>query len=155
MRVDREDGFTLIELAIAVGLFGVVMVGMSLVFRNAFRTAGESRASQQAKTVAQERMEEIRSLPFYISQRAETADVDLLDRYYPDDANVNPTATGAVGEYLAGGPDGDASTTADNFTFRSTRTVTKAQTPPLTEHVLVQFVQPQPTSTRREPTLRR
>jgi type II secretory pathway pseudopilin PulG len=112
-----EEGFTLIELAVAIGLFGLVLLSLSLLFDRAVETTRRVQSDQIGKTLAQEKLEEARSLPFFISQKTNPNDVDLLDRYFPDDANVNPTPTGAVGTY-----DGTAGVNA----FTSTDTVVRA-----------------------------
>lgn len=112
-----EEGFTLIELAVAIGLFGLVLTSLSLLFDRALETTRRVQSDQLGKTLAQEKLEEVRSLPFFVSQTTNPNDVDLLDRYYPDDANVNPTATGAVGTY-----DG----TAGVSSFTSTDTLVRA-----------------------------
>lgn len=125
-----EEGFTLIELAVALGLFGLVLVSLSLLFDQALETTRQVQSDQIAKTLAQEKMEEVRSLPFYISQQTTPADVDLLDRYFPDDAAVNPTPTGAVGTY-----DG----TAGVYSFTSTETITRAGVT-FTRRTVVQLV---------------
>lgn len=105
MRISRllerradERGFTLIELAVAVGVFGIFLIGFSFIFESAFSTSNEVRFDQRAKTLAQEKMEEVRALPFYVSQRTGTGDVDILDRYFPGTANAT-TPTGAQGTY--------------------------------------------------------
>jgi type II secretory pathway pseudopilin PulG len=112
-----EEGFTLIELAVAIGLFGLVLLSLSLLFDRALETTRRVQSDQIGKTLAQEKLEEARSLPFFVSQKTNPNDVDLLDRYFPDDANVNPTPTGAAGTY-----DG----TAGVHAFTSTETVVRA-----------------------------
>jgi type II secretory pathway pseudopilin PulG len=112
-----EEGFTLIELAVAIGLFGLVLLSMSLLFDRAVETTRRVQSDQIGKTLAQEKLEEARSLAFFISQKTNPNDVDLLDRYFPDDVNVNPTPTGAVGTY-----DG----TAGVYAFTSTDTLLQA-----------------------------
>lgn len=112
-----EEGFTLIELAVAIGLFGLVLLSLSLLFDRAVETTRRVQSDQLGKTLAQEKLEEARSLPFFVSQKTNPNDVDLLDRYYPDDANVNPTPTGAVGTYNGG---------AGVYAFTSTDTLVRA-----------------------------
>jgi len=85
-----EEGFTLIELAVAIGLFGVVLLSLSLLFDRALETTRRVQTDQVGKTLAQEKLEEARSLPFFVSQKTNPNPVDLLDRYFPDDANVPP-----------------------------------------------------------------
>jgi type II secretory pathway pseudopilin PulG len=129
----REEGFTLIELAVALGLFGLVIVSLSLLFDRALETSTRVRADQVAKVLAQRKMEEVRGLPVYVSQRTDTGNVDVLDLYFPDDAGVSPTATGAVGTYDA---------TVGVWSFTSEETITTEPGSPYTRRVVVQFVRP-------------
>ena len=84
----REQGFTLIEIAVALGVFAIVMVSLTLAFDSALDAAARVRSDELGKTLAQQKLEEIRSLPFYVSQSENTNDVDVLDRYFPDDATL-------------------------------------------------------------------
>jgi len=85
-----QRGFTLIEIAVALGLFAVVIVSLTLLFNRAVTSAGRTRFDELAKTLAQRKLEEVRSLPFYISQKEETGDVDLLDLYFPNTTGTSP-----------------------------------------------------------------
>ncbi|HEX2032037.1 MAG TPA: type II secretion system protein [Actinomycetota bacterium] len=127
-----ERGFTLIEMSFAVGVFGIALLGLSFVFRSAFTTVSVVRVGQLAKTLAQEKLEEVRSLPFYVSQKEETTDVDLLDRYFPDDQSVT-TPTGAAGTY---------DSTSGTWTFTSRDSIDPANAPAFTRDVVVRFVVP-------------
>ena len=132
MSHDSEDGFTLIELAIALGVFAIVMVSLTLLFDQSLSAASRSRFDELGKTLAQRKLEEVRSLPFFISQKEDTGDVDLLDLYFPGTTN-GPTPTGAAGTYNA---------TANVWTYTSTETIT-GQGPTFTRAVGMQFVAPQ------------
>lgn len=110
-----QRGFTLIEIAVALGLFAVVIVSLTLLFNRAVTSAGRSRFDELAKTLAQRKLEEVRSLPFYISQKEETGDVDLLDLYFPNTTGTSPIP-GATGAY-----DG----TPNVWTFTTTENVTE------------------------------
>ncbi len=121
-RAADEGGFTLIELAFAIGVFGAVIIGLSFVFQGAFRTVNQVRYEDVARTLAQEKMEEIRSLPFFVSQKEETADVDVLDRYFP---NLVPPAYNG---------------TAGNWSYTTTETITRPDAPDFTRRVTTQFV---------------
>lgn len=125
-----ERGFTLIELAVAVGVFGIFLISLSFVFESAFGTSNEVRYAQRAKTLAQEKLEEVRSLPYYVSQKTNTADVDILDRYFPGTID-GVTPTGAQGTY-----DG----TVDVWTYTSTEEISEDRFPTFTRAVAVQFV---------------
>jgi prepilin-type N-terminal cleavage/methylation domain-containing protein len=128
----REEGFTLIELAVALGLFGIVLVSLSLLFDRSLATSTEARVDQIAKTLAQEKLEEVRSFPLYVSQREEVGDVDVLDRWFVDADGVDDvTPTGAAGVY-------DGTTAVWSYT--STETIDRPDSQPFTRRVVVQFV---------------
>jgi prepilin-type N-terminal cleavage/methylation domain-containing protein len=109
-----ERGFTLIEIAVSLSVFAIVMVSLTLLFDTSLETASRTRFDELGKTVAQQKLEEIRSLPYHISQSEEPGDVDVLDLYFP---NLTGTTSipGATGAY-----DG----TANVWTFTTTQTVT-------------------------------
>lgn len=133
MRRD-EEGFTLIELAVSVGIFGVVLVSLSLLFRSSFTTVNQARYDQTAKTLAQEKMEEIRGLPFHVPLKENAADVDLLDRYFVDADNLQDTTpAGAIGNYNGA---------TNVWAYASTDTIDPADAPPFTRTVTVQFAVP-------------
>jgi prepilin-type N-terminal cleavage/methylation domain-containing protein len=109
-----ERGFTLIEIAVSLSVFAIVMVSLTLLFDTSLESASRSRFDELGKTVAQQKLEEIRSLPYHIAQSEEPGDVDVLDLYFP---NLTGTTSipGATGAY-----DG----TANVWTFTTTQTVT-------------------------------
>jgi prepilin-type N-terminal cleavage/methylation domain-containing protein len=111
MRHRREDGFTLIELAVSLGVFAVAMIGLSLMFDQALESASRVRFDEAARTIAQRQVEEMRALPFYVPQNPENAgDVDLLDFYFPN--HVNDTSPAC--------PAGVYDPTVDAWTFTCT-----------------------------------
>jgi prepilin-type N-terminal cleavage/methylation domain-containing protein len=126
-----ERGFTLIEIAISLSVFAIVMVSLTLLFDTSLETASRSRFDELGKTVAQQKLEEIRSLPYHIAQTEEPGDVDVLDLYFP---NLTGTTSipGATGAY-----DG----TANVWTFTTTQTLT-ADGRPFQVQTALQFVSP-------------
>jgi prepilin-type N-terminal cleavage/methylation domain-containing protein len=124
----REEGFTLIELSFALGIFAIVLVSLTLVFDTALETATRVRSDELSKTLAQQKLEEIRSLPFHVSQKENTGDVDVLDRYFPDDVSL-----GANQVY-----DG----TANVWTFTTTEPAATADGRSYLRTVAVRFVVP-------------
>ena len=86
-----------------------------------------------AKVLAQRKIEEIRGLPMYVSQRTDAADVDVLDLYVPDDASET-TPTGASGTY-------DPSAGVWSFSSQEPDILTEPGSP-YTRTVVVQFVRP-------------
>jgi prepilin-type N-terminal cleavage/methylation domain-containing protein len=109
-----ERGFTLIEIAVSLSVFAIVMVSLTLLFDFSLETASRSRFDELGKTVAQGKLEEIRSLPYHIAQTEEAGDVDVLDLYFPNLTGTSPIP-GATGAYNA---------TANVWTFTTTQTVT-------------------------------
>jgi type II secretory pathway pseudopilin PulG len=130
----REEGFTLIELTVALGLFGAVLVSLSLLFDQSIETSTDARVDQLAKTFAQEKLEEVRSYPLYISQRDEAGDVDVLDRWFLDADGVSDTSPG--------GGTGVYNGTANVWTYTTTETVDPQGAQPFTRTVVAQFVKP-------------
>ncbi|MGH2650305.1 MAG: type IV pilus modification PilV family protein, partial [Actinomycetota bacterium] len=97
----RQEGFTLIELSVSLGLFAIVIVSLSLMFDRALETGSRVRFDQVGKTLAQEKLEELRALPFYVPWTDEARRVDLLDWYFPDDASVTVITPNTTGTYDA------------------------------------------------------
>jgi prepilin-type N-terminal cleavage/methylation domain-containing protein len=62
--VAGEDGFTLVELLVAVFLFGVVLVALTGTFIAAVGSVGDQRLRTAATRVATDRLETLRDLPF-------------------------------------------------------------------------------------------
>jgi prepilin-type N-terminal cleavage/methylation domain-containing protein len=114
-----ERGFTLIEIAVSLSVFAIVMVSLTLLFDTSLETASRSRFDELGKTVAQQKLEELRSLPYHVAQTEEPGDVDVLDLYFP---NLTGTTSipGATGAY-----DG----TATVWTFATTQTITAGGRP--------------------------
>jgi type II secretory pathway pseudopilin PulG len=131
----REEGFTLIELAVSLGLFGAVLVSLSLLFDRSIDTSTDARVDQLAKTYAQEKLEEVRSYPLYVSQRDEAGDLDVLDRWFLDADGVNDTSpSGGTGVYNG---------TANVWSYTTTETIDPAGAQPFTRRVVAQFVKQQ------------
>ncbi|HVM15091.1 MAG TPA: prepilin-type N-terminal cleavage/methylation domain-containing protein [Egibacteraceae bacterium] len=59
-----EAGFSLVELLVAISVFGVFLVGMVGVFISAARSIGDQRLRAAATRVASDRLETLRSLPY-------------------------------------------------------------------------------------------
>jgi len=124
-----ERGFTLIEIAVSLSVFAIVMVSLTLLFDTSLETASRSRFDELGKTVAQQKLEELRSLPYHVAQTEEPGDVDVLGLYFP---NLTGTTSipGATGAY-----DG----TANVWTFTTTQTIT-ADGRPYQVQTAMQFV---------------
>lgn len=79
-----DDGLTLIEIMIAMFLFGLVMAATAPLLIKAQESTQTGRQNTQAKSLAQQRIEFMRNLPYHVSYTASTQYVDLLDIYFHD-----------------------------------------------------------------------
>ncbi|MDP3894872.1 prepilin-type N-terminal cleavage/methylation domain-containing protein [Nocardioides sp.] len=93
-RAERDAGFTLIEVIVAIGILGLVVVTVlpQLVF--GIRANDLARSNTQAKGLVQAELERMRNLPFHVAPDAGDY-VDVLDRYFRD--LVAPSTTPSCG----------------------------------------------------------
>lgn len=61
-----EDGFTLVELLVAISIFGVVMVALTGALISSVRSVGDQRLRTAATRVATDHLETLRTLPFHL-----------------------------------------------------------------------------------------
>lgn len=96
-----EDGFTLIEIIVALGIFSLVLVALLPQLITGIRATGTARVVSQAKGVSQGQLEQMRHLPFHIAPAAGDF-VDVLDYYFPDldPPGTSPTCIGGDGYAL-------------------------------------------------------
>lgn len=86
----RDDGFTLVEVIVAMGIFLVVMVAVLSQVLIGVRGSARANEVTEEKGVIEARLELMRNLPWHVAPSAEQR-IDILDRYYP---NLTPsTAT--------------------------------------------------------------
>lgn len=78
----RDDGFTLVEVIVALGITTLVMVALLPQLVVGLRSTGTATTVTTAKGVVQSELERMRNLPFHVAPAA-GAYVDVLDRYYP------------------------------------------------------------------------
>jgi prepilin-type N-terminal cleavage/methylation domain-containing protein len=126
----RQDGFSLIELAVSLSLFAIVVASLSLMFDRALETGTRVRFDQVGKTLAQDRLEELRALPFYVPWTDEARRVDLLDLYYPNTTGA-PVIPGTTASY-----DGSANV----WRFTTTENPLVVENKQFTRSTSVQFV---------------
>ena len=74
-RLRGEEGFTVVELLVAMALFGVVLAAVAGVFISSARSVGDQRLRTAATRMASDHLETLRSLPF--------AELDLPDTLAP------------------------------------------------------------------------
>jgi len=60
----RQEGFTLIEIMVAMLLLTILIVGAMATQISTIRTSSDARTSTSAVSIAQSRLEEFRSLPY-------------------------------------------------------------------------------------------
>lgn len=96
--VTDKNGFSLIEILVATALFLVVSTGVASTMVLGLRSTVHTRMATLGKTAVQQQIEEMRSRDYYVPYSTDpdvgtTADIDLLDRYYPD-MNTSHTIDG-------------------------------------------------------------
>jgi len=66
---EREEGFTLVELVVAMFVLAIVLVAIITVQSRALMTTADSQTRQEATAMANESMEELRSMPWNILKK--------------------------------------------------------------------------------------
>ena len=105
---ESDEGFTLVEILVSIGLLSVVMVASLPVFIAMLASTATTRLNTQGKNHTQERLEQVRDLRFHVD-RQNGPFLDLLDLYYTNAKGAGPTtsvtASGATlsGRYVATG----------------------------------------------------
>lgn len=99
----EEGGFTLIEVMVALAILLIVAGGLVPLLVIGAKTANLSALETIAKNLAQQRLEQMRNLPYYVAHQNGDF-VDLLDEYYTN-VSTTPTPippTGGTGTYQTG-----------------------------------------------------
>ncbi len=81
-RCRRDDGFTLIEIVVALGIVMVVAASLLPQLVAGIQATSTARTVSQAKGVLQGQLDRMRNLPFYVSPAAGDHK-DVLDYYFP------------------------------------------------------------------------
>jgi len=84
----QDSGFSLVEILVAIGVLTTVMVALLPQLIVGIKSTGTARLVSQAKGVAQGQLEQMRSMPFFLSKSING--VDLLDTYYPKRTETSP-----------------------------------------------------------------
>ena len=63
-RLGGEDGYTLVELLVAMSVFGVVLTAVTAAFISSARSIGDQRLRTAATRLATDRLETLRTAPF-------------------------------------------------------------------------------------------
>ena len=93
----NDEGFSLIEIIVALGIFSVVLVALLPQLIVGIQATGTARIVTQAKGISQGQLERMRHLPFHIAPAAGDF-VDVLDYYYPDVHAPTTTPTCKAGD---------------------------------------------------------
>lgn len=94
-RLRDSDGFTLVEVLVALTLLGVVAAAVLPLLLIGARASTLVKFEALAKNVAQERLEQMRQLSYQVD-RQNGPFIDLLDKYYPDRTPAVGTGAGWV-----------------------------------------------------------
>jgi type II secretory pathway pseudopilin PulG len=94
----RDDGFSLIEVVVALGILMVLVTTLLPQLVVGIRSTTTSRLVTQAKGMAQAELERMRNLPYHVSYEAGNFR-DVLDYYYKDlgAPAVTPDCTSSAG----------------------------------------------------------
>lgn len=80
---DRDGGFSLVEIVVAMGLLAAVLTASLPMFLSMVRSTVVVKQQTQAKNLGQERLEQVRDLRFHVDNQNGPF-LDLLDIYYTD-----------------------------------------------------------------------
>ncbi|GHJ58759.1 hypothetical protein NOK12_12770 [Nocardioides sp. OK12] len=82
-RTEKDAGFTLVEVVVAVGILMTLLVATLPQLVGGIRANDIARASTQAKALATSELERMRNLPFHVEPNAGDY-IDLLDQHFHD-----------------------------------------------------------------------
>lgn len=90
-----ENGFTLIEVIVAISLLGIVAASLVPLLISTVRATTVAKMNTQARNLAQQRIESMRNLPYHVDAQNGSY-VDLLDRYYRDLSTPSATVSNDI-----------------------------------------------------------
>jgi prepilin-type N-terminal cleavage/methylation domain-containing protein len=98
-----DEGFTLLEVMVAMVILALVAVALIPILVTSSRAEQYAKQATVAKNLAQQRIDAMRNLPFHVDAQNGPF-LDLLDDYYP---NIKTTATslpsGGTGKWYSSG----------------------------------------------------
>lgn len=105
VRAQDSDGFTLIEILVALLLFAIISMSLVPLLASGLKASYLTKLSTEAKNLTVARISAMRALPYHVAFQNGPF-VDLLDEYYTN-ANTSGTTpipdTGGTGQYVASG----------------------------------------------------
>lgn len=104
-RLQDAEGFTLIEILVALVIFAVISMSLVPLLASGLKASYLTKLATEAKNLTVARLNAMRALPYHVAFQNGPF-VDLLDEYYTN-ANTSGTtaipATGGTGQYVASG----------------------------------------------------
>lgn len=92
---DKDDGFSLVEILVSIVIAGIVAAAVLPLLLSGIMAGNVAKSDTQGKGLAQERLEQMRNLPFYVA--IDTGDYsDVLDVYLRDAVALAAPAAAAV-----------------------------------------------------------
>lgn len=92
LRSGEDDGFSLVEILVSIVIAGVVAAAVLPLLLSGMMAGNVAKSDTQAKALAQERLEQMRNLPFYVA--FDSGDYsDVLDVYFRDESSTVTAVT--------------------------------------------------------------
>lgn len=98
LRKSPDDGFTLVEVMVALVIFGIAAAGTTPLLIKAIDATQTGKLNTQAKNLLQARVESMRNLPFHVATSAGPY-IDLLDTYFRDATGAGANTACATHTY--------------------------------------------------------
>lgn len=96
-RRDGDAGFSLVEIMIALTIFAIVAIATAPLLVGGLKAGRAAQLNLQGKALGQERLEQMRNLPFHVA-RQNGQYLDVLDLYFRD---LQPTGALAPADVCA------------------------------------------------------
>lgn len=94
LRAGEDDGFSLVEILVSIVIAGLVAAAVLPLLLSGMMAGNVAKSDTQAKALAQERLEQMRNLPFYVA--FDSGDYsDVLDIYFRDESSTVAAVTPA------------------------------------------------------------
>lgn len=98
-----QEGFSLIEVMVAMTLFAVIALSSLTFMVSALGATSLARLESVAKNLGQERLESMRNLRYSVSNAVAGSAADLLDIYYPRTSTTSTATSTSSSGFVAAG----------------------------------------------------